>query len=171
MMCHDPNGQLTCSSTNNECNAKRSELPAQHSKEIVRRETEQVRRREQLGEDGDSDDEPQQREASRQRSRTKRARDNDDCASTTILVDLMSEDELAAARVAPLAAPVDDTQRRIVDHVRVALSDAVCDEIVLKCESETGRVCELLRARTICFSSEERGTPVHRAQSANDIST
>ena len=62
-------------------------------------------------------------------------------------VDLMTDDELAAARVAPLVPPDDDdTQRRIVERVRVALSDERQGEracaIVLKRESSVGRVCE-----------------------------
>ena len=66
----------------------------------------------------------------------------------------MTDDELAAARAAPLEPPDDDKKRRIVERVRAALSDerqgervcAVCDEIVLKYESSIGRVCEQLCA-------------------------
>src|SRR3984957_8432371 len=74
----------------------------------------------------------------------------------------MTDDDLAAARVAPLEPPNDDVQRRIVDRVRVALSDArqgervcaVCDEIVLKSESTIGRVCEQL-----CATMRRRCSP------------
>ena len=113
---------------------KRASRAALEEEDRLRREAEQARRREQLGKDGDSDDEPQQREASRRRSRTKRARDNDDYASMTIPGDLMSEDELAAARVASLAAPGDDTQRRIVEHVRVASDARQGERVCVVCE-------------------------------------
>ena len=127
----------------------------------LRRELEQAQRREQLGDDDDDDEEPQQRDAARQRKRTKRARNNDDYATKKMPADLMTDDELAAARVAPMAAPDDDTQRRIVERVRVALSDArqgervcaVCDELVLKCESSIGRVCEQLIATMLASSA------------------
>ena len=120
-----------------------------------RREVEQARRREQLGnDDGNEGDNRQHHEGARYAKRTKRARDNAEYEATRVPRDLMTDDELAAARAAPLVAPDDDTARRIVERVRAALSDerqgervcAVCDEIVLKRDSSIGRVCEQLVA-------------------------
>ncbi len=78
----------------------------------------------------------------------------------------MSDGDLAAARISPLVPPDDGARRRIVDRVRVALSDArqgervcaVCDKIVLKCDSSIGRVCEQL-----CATMRRRCSPA-RAQ-------
>ena len=84
---------------------KRSTRAALAEDDRLRREIEQAQRREQLDNDDDDDDDDegedvQQREASRQKARPKRARDNADCdvARLSCRVD---DDELVAARAAP----------------------------------------------------------------------
>jgi hypothetical protein len=145
---------------------KRAERAALEQEDQLRRGVEQTRRREQLGEQ-EPDEDPQQREASRRKSRTKRVRNNDDYGANSLPGDLMSDEELAAARGAPAVPLDDDTKGRIVERVRIALSDArqgervcaVCDEIVLKCESSIGRVCEQLCATLQRRCSGARAQP------------
>jgi len=105
----------------------------------LRREVEQARREEQLGDsNGDNDDEDRhRREGARYARRTKRARDNAEYESTRIPDDLMSDEEIAAARVAPLAPLDEAAKQRIVERVRAALSDARQGERVCACATRS----------------------------------
>jgi len=138
---------------------KRSVAAALEQADRLRREVEQARRDEQLGNNNDDDDDgdaQQPREGARYAKRTKRARIASDRELARIPNDLMSDEEIAAARVAPLVPPDDATKQRIVERVRFALSDAqqgervcaVCDEIVLKSPHHSPGMCLLLRLRT-----------------------
>jgi hypothetical protein len=62
----------------------------------------------------------------------------------------MTDDEIEAARTAPLSAPNEELKQHIVNRTRAALSDAnqgqrvcaVCDECVFKNESRLGPFCQ-----------------------------
>jgi hypothetical protein len=63
---------------------------------------------------------------------------------------MMTDDEIEAARTAPLSAPNEELKQHIVNRTRAALSDAnqgqrvcaVCDECVFKNESRLGPFCQ-----------------------------
>jgi hypothetical protein len=62
----------------------------------------------------------------------------------------MTDDEIEAARTAPLSAPNEELKQHIVNRTRAALSDAnqgqrvcaVCNECVFKNESRLGPFCQ-----------------------------
>ena len=116
----------------------------------LRREVEQQRRQEQLAKmAADAPDEqrydPRIRAASKAAS-YKRQRQSEVDAANVVPADLMNDEEIDAARTAPLTAPNEAQKQHIVNRTRAALSDAnqgqrvcaVCDECVFKNESRLG---------------------------------
>jgi hypothetical protein len=80
----------------------------------------------------------------------KRQRQSEVDAANAVPADLMTDDEIEAARTAPLSAPNEELKQHIVNRTRAALSDAnqgqracaVCDECVFKNESRLGPFCQ-----------------------------
>ena len=79
-------------------------------------------------------------------ARAKRQRQSEVDAANVVPADLMNDEEIDAARTAPLTAPNEAQKQHIVSRTRAALSDAnqgqrvcaVCDECVFKNESRLG---------------------------------
>ena len=79
-------------------------------------------------------------------ARAKRQRQSEVDAANVVPADLMNDEEIDAARTAPLTAPNEAQKQHIVNRTRAALSDAhqgqrvcaVCDECVFKNESRLG---------------------------------
>jgi hypothetical protein len=133
---------------------KRKDREMQAEDDRLRRQVEQQRRQELL--DKIAADEPEEESRQpRQRSieynnRTKRQRQSEVDSANAVPADLMTDDEIEAARTAPLAAPNEELKQYIVNRTRAALSDAnqgqrvcaVCDECVFKNESRLGPFCQ-----------------------------
>ncbi len=135
-------------------NRKRKAAEMQLEDDRLRREVEQQRRQEQLAKIAADEPEEQRRDQSL-RAVTKAASYKRQCqsevdASNAIPAELMNDEEIEAARTAPLAAPNEELKQHIVNRTRVALSDAnqgqrvcaVCDECVFKNESRLGPFCQ-----------------------------
>ena len=131
-------------------NRKRKAAEMQAEDDRLRREVEQQRRQEQLAKmAADAPDEqrydPRIRAASKAAS-YKRQRQSEVDAANVVPADLMNDEEIDAARTAPLTAPNEAQKQHIVNRTRAALSDAhqgqrvcaVCDECVFKNESRLG---------------------------------
>jgi hypothetical protein len=107
---------------------KRKDREMQAEDDRLRRQVEQQRRQELL--DKIAADEPEEESRQpRQRSieynnRTKRQRQSEVDSANAVPADLMTDDEIEAARTAPLAAPNEELKQYIVNRTRAALSDA-----------------------------------------------
>ena len=137
-------------------NRKRKAAEMQLEDDRLRREVEQQRRQEQLAKMAADEPEGESRQP-RQRSveygnRTKRQRQSEVDAANAVPADLMNDDEIEAARTAPLTAPNEAQKQHIVNRTRGALSEhnqgqrvcAVCDECVFKNESRIGPFCQAI---------------------------
>jgi hypothetical protein len=130
---------------------KRKDREMQIEDDRLRREVEQQRRQESSSPKSLPNEPEEQRRDPRLRAATKaasykRQRQSEVDAANAVPADLMTDDEIEAARTAPLSAPNEELKQHIVNRTRAALSDAnqgqrvcaVCDECVFKNESRLG---------------------------------
>ena len=133
---------------------KRKAVEMQAEDDRLRREVEQKRREEQLAKIAADKPEEQRHDpiprANAREARTKRQRQSEVDAANAVPADLMTDEEIEAARTAPLLAPHEELKQHIVNRTRAALSDAnqgqrvcaMCDECVFKNESRIGPFCQ-----------------------------
>jgi hypothetical protein len=133
---------------------KRKDREMQIEDDRLRRKVEQQRRQEQLAKIAADEPEEQRRDprlrAATKAASYKRQRQSEVDAANAVPADLMTDDEIEAARTAPLSAPNEELKQHIVNRTRATLSDAnqgqrvcaMCDECVFKNESRLGPFCQ-----------------------------